>query len=128
MKTLRARDSELARRLRPKQLAGRWGVVLLTVGTVLLLAGQNGWPSPVPEPAVSLVGWVALGLMFWASVCPMCGGPVTFDGLDCVSCRKRARTTSGTGGLAWAHVPAFGRLIIWAGSATLVMFTLLAGS
>src|SRR5262245_42746575 len=104
--------------LRHKRVVGRVGLALTLVGALGQAEAELSpphWTLPplLPTDLAGALFTVGLVLMFWASVCPACGGAVWFHGSACVSC-EAARRGVGNEVLptGWTHLPPIVRLLI----------------
>ena len=124
MTTAEAGSAQLS--FRRKRVAGRIGVLLLLLSVPLTFAKEWAIPELLPPTAVSLLAWLALGLMFWASVCPLCGRPITLDGGGCVSCRDPSRVGTKASLQSWRNLPVIARVMIWVFGAILSVIAFLS--
>jgi hypothetical protein len=97
---------------RRKRLAGRAGVGLLA-SSALLSFSESGVTRLLHPAAVSFLGWAALALILWASVCPACGGAIALGGRECAGCRDRSRVGTRPPFSSWRQLPVLARVLPW---------------
>jgi len=119
----------LTSRLVRRRLAGRVGVALLFVATMSLLTGRVSSLPPTVASLIALSGWVGLGLIVWASICPECGGAIALSTGDCGGCREGRPFPSKRSHVSWSNLPTVARVLVWVCGAVLgiVAFLSLAG-